>query len=737
MDFILVSTLVTSFFSTNGRAQVSRVVFNFKVHSISLGRTTSASFLFGLRRTEFLANEVIILQLMWTLFLVMGMVAAAFLVFQSSILPDGNLMLSLLPAIVVPVFQNSSFRNAGHFATPVRVGNSAVLTYSNLSESSVVHGVASDNGVFDVGSGNETKGADRTQENGFAPEMDIGSYDDFEQNNDRKPVKESSFEEVLDTANRPDKKNLTQKGIELKSTIEKVRKSDIQFSSDIISKSDVAFATVQVGSPDTGFGSPPQVLPPLLSLHDMALLKTLDANSSIPIMSVVLNASSANKKVTETVSLDKFHWVSNNVFRAPNSNSKITSYRMKKKGRMPPISISKMYSLLLQSHVSSDSVQQSSLLSSRDQELLSAKLQIEVAPVIRSDEQLHASVFRNVSMFRRSYELMEGIFKVYIYKEGEKPIFHQPKLNGIYSSEGWFMKQMAGNKQFVVKDPKKAHLFYLPFSSEILRKVVHEHGRRSGILAEYLKSYVDFIAGKYPFWNRTLGEDHFLVACHDWAPRETRNPMGKCIRALCNANVARDFKIGTDVSLPVTYVRWPEDPLRGLGGKPPSRRTILAFFAGGMHGYLRPILLQHWENKDPAMKIFNMMPHGEGKMGYIEHMKRSKYCVCARGYEVHTPRVIEAIFFECVPVIISDNYVPPFFEILNWHTFAVFIAEKEIPNLRDILLSIPEKKYLLMQRRVKKVQRHFLWHNQPVKYDIFHMILHSVWYNRIYQIKSR
>lgn len=114
-----------------------------------------------------------------------------------------------------------------------------------------------------------------------------------------------------------------------------------------------------------------------------------------------------------------------------------------------------------------------------------------------------------------------------------------------------------------------------------------------------------------------------------------------------------------------------------------------------------------------------------------------RYCICARGYEVHTPRVVEAIINECVPVIIADNYVPPFFEILNWEEFAVFVEEKDIPSLRNILLSISEERYIVMQARVKAVQQHFLWHKKPVKFDLFHMILHSIWHSRVYKVKTR
>lgn len=108
----------------------------------------------------------------------------------------------------------------------------------------------------------------------------------------------------------------------------------------------------------------------------------------------------------------------------------------------------------------------------------------------------------------RSYELMESILKVYIYKEGEKPIFHQPIMRGIYASEGWFMKLMEGNRKFVVRDPKKAHLFYLPFSSQKLRIALSEQKLRNHQdLQNYLKTYVKTISSKYRFWNRTGGTD--------------------------------------------------------------------------------------------------------------------------------------------------------------------------------------------------------------------------------------
>lgn len=137
------------------------------------------------------------------------------------------------------------------------------------------------------------------------------------------------------------------------------------------------------------------------------------------------------------------------------------------------------------------------------------------------------------------------------------------------------------------------------------------------------------------------------------------------------------------------------------------------------------------------MKIYRRLPvHVSQKMSYVQHMKSSKYCICPMGYEVNSPRIVEAIYYECVPVIIADNFVLPLSEVLDWSAFSVVIAEKDVPKLKEILLAIPLRKYTKLQLNVKMVQKHFLWHPIPIKYDLFHMILHSIWFNRLKRIQD-
>ncbi|KAL5729083.1 hypothetical protein ACHQM5_002084 [Ranunculus cassubicifolius] len=686
--------------------------------------------------------------------ILMTSVASLVLVVQFLSIPYGTVLVSLFPSGEIPLIEKSNHSGAASFPkSEVILGLTSVSSNSSGPTSAMKNTAESDS----VGNPNHLND----------PEGMKGSEDyNSGQNEDVEPENEVSPEEIFDKNEKSQFGNVENSQ---NSTSEEAMELRNGSQSGKVSDDNVTLILEPAESKDSEALVP--ALQPVTSSSNVSLLGVVNANLSISVISDS-NISAVPQQATSSPSKDNMNKTSNSILTnrsemvtdRSNSNNDLTmksntlqkddsqmhtgqasSKKLTKSTSSIQVettpsavtTILDMNLLLFKSHTSSHSMIPK-WPSKRDQEILSARSLIENAPIIKQDKQLYGSVFRNVSMFKRSYELMEKTLKVYVYKEGAQPVFHRPETKGIYASEGWFMKLMEGNHHFTVTDPAKAHLFYFPFSTRRLEQfmyVPNSHSSRN--LIAYLKSYLDVISTKYPYWNRTMGADHFLVGCHDWTPHETKQYMGKCIRAMCNADISYDFTMGKDVSLPETNIRLAKDPVRDLGGKPASKRKILAFFAGSInHGYVRPVLLKYWENKDPDMEIHGHMGRsGKKKNIYAEYMKNSKYCICAKGYEVNSPRVVEAIFYECVPVIISDNFVPPFFEVLNWESFAVFVAEKDIPNLKNILSSISQEKYLRLQMRVRQVQQHFLWHSKPVKYDIFHMILHSVWYNRVFQIK--
>lgn len=139
------------------------------------------------------------------------------------------------------------------------------------------------------------------------------------------------------------------------------------------------------------------------------------------------------------------------------------------------------------------------------------------------------------------------------------------------------------------------------------------------------------------------------------------------------------------------------------------------------------MLLELWENKDEDMRVHQYLPKG---VDYYE-LRKSKFCLCPSGYEVASPRVVEAIYAGCVPVLISDHYVPPFSDVLNWKSFSVEVLVSDLSNLKNILMSISTSQYIRKQWRLAQVRKHFEFNSPPKRFDVFHMILHSIWLRRL------
>jgi hypothetical protein len=113
--------------------------------------------------------------------------------------------------------------------------------------------------------------------------------------------------------------------------------------------------------------------------------------------------------------------------------------------------------------------------------------------------------------------MMKKVFRVFVYKDGEKPLVHMGPQTGIYASEGLFIKQMLASNTFVVQDPSKAHMFFMPYSVKNMEIDLYVPDSKIMLpITSFVKSYVDRIQSLYPFWNRTAGADHFFVSCHDW-----------------------------------------------------------------------------------------------------------------------------------------------------------------------------------------------------------------------------
>ncbi|KAG6417060.1 hypothetical protein SASPL_119210 [Salvia splendens] len=340
----------------------------------------------------------------------------------------------------------------------------------------------------------------------------------------------------------------------------------------------------------------------------------------------------------------------------------------------------------------------------------------------------HANTRDNMCVICRSYVEMEKRFKVWVYREGEPPLFHLAPFKNIYSTEGHVIDELH-HSTMAAPHPDDAHAFLLPVSvTNIVHYLYHPHGDfHPTRIGNILQDYVTILANKYPYWNRSSGADHFFVSCHDWGPYATAQNaklFKNLIRVLCNANVSEGFKPVRDVTLPEINV-----PSSALNQPDLNHsKSILGFFAGGAHGAIREALLSHWKDKDKDLQVHEYLPKN---ISYLDLMSRAKYCLCPSGYEVASPRLVESMHVGCVPVIISEGYPPPFSDVLDWSTFSIHIPARRIPEIKNILEGIAAEEYEEKHKRVLEVRRHFVINRPARHYDVLNMVFHSVWLRRL------
>ena len=88
---------------------------------------------------------------------------------------------------------------------------------------------------------------------------------------------------------------------------------------------------------------------------------------------------------------------------------------------------------------------------------------------------------------------------------------------------------------------------------------------------------------------------------------------------------------------------------------------------------------------------------------FIDITTRSKFSLCPRGYGAQSFRFYEILQLNSIPVIVYDKEWLPFKGEIDYASFCVLVEEKEIPTLKDRLLSISQDTQGRMLERGKTI----------------------------------
>lgn len=154
-------------------------------------------------------------------------------------------------------------------------------------------------------------------------------------------------------------------------------------------------------------------------------------------------------------------------------------------------------------------------------------------------------------------------------------------------------------------------------------------------------------------------------------------------------------------------------------------RKRLAFFAGALNSNVRIQLAKAWGNDEHIL-----VHRGKVPFPYSEGMLTSKFCLHAKGFEVNTARLGDAMFYGCVPVVIANHYDLPFNDVLDWSKFSIILSSFDIPLLKETLAAVTPAQYAKLHKHVMQARVHFQWHTPPEEFDAFHTVMYELWARR-------
>jgi hypothetical protein len=244
----------------------------------------------------------------------------------------------------------------------------------------------------------------------------------------------------------------------------------------------------------------------------------------------------------------------------------------------------------------------------------------------------------------------------------------------------------------LVTNPEEANAFLID-----CRWIAHVHKRPSGeqdATVSYLIPIVNKVINDYPYFNRTMGADHFLIQMFDNGPfgNMVGLPNGddlfhSTMRRLANTNFIGNYGMdletfgneppkhrpGKDIVIPQPIRPTRFNELRKL--EVIRNREYDSFFTGstwGDRGYLFHMA------KDAVFSYYfnGTEDFAYGRYGDISLMTMSYFSYNACGLGCWSQRLYHSMTEFTIPIIVGDGIVQAFEKFIDWKKFSLKMSTK-------------------------------------------------------------
>jgi len=369
-----------------------------------------------------------------------------------------------------------------------------------------------------------------------------------------------------------------------------------------------------------------------------------------------------------------------------------------------------------------------------DSKALATSKKLDIESNINQMQQQIKSIFQEMDSVLEIYVLETNQFKLKKCKWSRNLGYNNANL----------MQNVKGSKYYrdgLPQETQRSNNIYvgLPLRTNTRSKRCGGHQQNRTINYEDISIEYESIREAFGY---IFEQFHtFWISSHDGGKEFCSLNMHLCTKSIAWVNTAQHLSLDSilrnqeprvvpwkfielqDLALPPAYLSAPLKP-KNIDF---ASKDLFVFFSGKSSS--RIYCKYTWMNDTRILNDMRWAVYFDQSHAYDEFGLRSVFCLCPHGSRDWSPRLVQAIIYGCIPVIVAKYYFLPFANFLDWTTFSIHVKETCMEKKTDIytlLNELSQEEIFKMQNNLMKVRHHFILDSNR-KFDALDLILMDMW----------